>query len=136
MRFIPILGAALIAIPAAAAAAQPAGSSAPMPPTGATAPATGAAPSTSAPSTSAAPSTAPSASASATVTAGLPVKDKAGVAIGQIADVKTDASGKRIATIHMGADSFAVDTAALAVDNGTATINATQAQIKAMLPKK
>jgi uncharacterized protein YrrD len=70
------------------------------------------------------------------VTAGLPVKDKTGATIGQVADVKADASGKQVATIKMGADTFAVDTSALAVDNGAAMINATQAELKAMLPKK
>jgi hypothetical protein len=70
------------------------------------------------------------------VTAGLPVKDKTGASIGQVTEVKADASGKQVATIRMGADTFAVDTSALAVDNGTATINATQSELKAMLPKK
>jgi hypothetical protein len=64
------------------------------------------------------------------------VKDKTGANIGQVTDVKADASGKQVATIKMGADTFAVDTAALAVDNGAAMINATQAELKAMLPKK
>jgi hypothetical protein len=70
------------------------------------------------------------------VTAGLPVKDKTGANIGQVTEVKADASGKQVATIRMGADTFAVDTSALAVDNGAAMINATQAELKAMLPKK
>ena len=35
----------------------------------------------------------------------------------------------------MGADTFAVDTSSLAVDNGAATINATQAEIKGMMKK-
>jgi hypothetical protein len=70
------------------------------------------------------------------VTAGLPVKDKTGASIGQVTEVKADASGKQVATIRMGADTFAVDTSALAVDNGAAMINATQAELKSMLPKK
>lgn len=125
MRFIPVLGAALILIPAAAAA-QPAGTpSAP--------PSAAASPPASADSTVGATT---GATANAAVTAGLPVKDKTGLSIGQVTQVKADASGKQVATIKMGADSFAVDSAALAVDNGAATINATQAEIKAMLPKK
>jgi hypothetical protein len=84
------------------------------------------------PSTS---SAAPATAAGGAVTAGLPVKDKNGATIGSVADVKTDASGKKVATIRMGADSFAVDTSALVVDNGAAVINATQAEIKSMLPK-
>src|SRR5262249_7250540 len=79
--------------------------------------------------------TSPSTSAAAPLTAGLPVKDKNGATIGSVADVKTDASGKKVATIKMGADSFAVDASALAVDNGSAMINATQDEIKKMLPK-
>jgi hypothetical protein len=71
----------------------------------------------------------------AAVTVGLPVKDKNGMTIGSVADVKTETSGEQVATIRIGADSFAVDTSALAVDNGAAVINATEAQIKAMLPK-
>lgn len=73
--------------------------------------------------------------AAGTVTAGLPVKDKNGTTIGSVTEVKTDAGGKKVATIKMGADSFAVDSSALAVDNGAAVINSTQAEIKAMLPK-
>ena len=36
----------------------------------------------------------------------------------------------------MGADTFTVDTNKLGVQGGAATINATQADIKKMLPKK
>jgi hypothetical protein len=67
------------------------------------------------------------------VTPGLPVTDKTGAKIGSVADVKTDASGKKVATIKMGADTFAVDTSALAVENGSAKINASQAEIRSML---
>lgn len=76
-----------------------------------------------------------SSTATAAVTAGLPVKDKTGATIGSVADVKTDASGKQVATIQMGADKFAVDTSAIAVENGAAVINASQSEIKSMLPK-
>lgn len=74
------------------------------------------------------------AGANASVTAGMTVKDKTGASIGQVADVKAD-GGKTMATIKMGADTFAVDSANLAVDGGAATINATQAEIKQMLKK-
>jgi hypothetical protein len=73
--------------------------------------------------------------AAASLTPGLPVKDKTGATIGSVADVKTDTAGKKVATIKMGADSFAVDASALAVDNGAVTINATQAEINTMLHK-
>ena len=69
------------------------------------------------------------------VTAGLTVKDNTGAAIGQVADVKTDASGKSMATIKMGTKSFQVPASNLAVENGAATINLTKAQIDAQLPK-
>lgn len=91
-------------------------------------------------SAAAQPSTAPPSASStqpgAAITAGLPVKDKTGAVIGEITQVKPDASGKQLATIKMGDDSFAVDAAALAVENGAAVINATQAELKAMMPKK
>jgi hypothetical protein len=61
----------------------------------------------------------------------MSVKDSAGVTIGQVTAVKSG-----VATIKMGADTFAVDTSKLGVQNGTATINATQADIRKMMPKK
>jgi hypothetical protein len=67
---------------------------------------------------------------------GLPVKDNTGATIGQIASLQNDASGKQMAVIKMGADSFSVTAANLAVDNGAATINLTQAQITDRLHKK
>ena len=70
-------------------------------------------------SAAAAPPSQPAAGASASGTntaataqdlsAGLAVKDSTGAAIGQISGVKTDAGGKRVATIKMGSSSFAVD---------------------------
>lgn len=124
MRFVPILSAIALAVPAIAAAQATGGASS------STSPAAG--------STAASqPSASTDATAgAATVKAGLQVKDKTGANIGQVTDVKADASGKQVATIKMGADTFAVDTSALAVDNSGATINATQAELKAMLPKK
>ncbi|HEX2559672.1 hypothetical protein [Phenylobacterium sp.] len=95
-----------------------------------------------APSSATAEAAAPAAAGKATasaaaadVAAGQSVKDKTGAVIGQVAEVKPDASGKATATIKMGADTFAVDTAALAVQDGAAVINATQAEIQAMLKK-
>ena len=69
----------------------------------------------------------------AAVTSGLTVKDNTGAVIGQVTDVKPGPSGKPVAVIKMGTDSFSVDTDKLAVANGAASINATQAQLKAML---
>ncbi len=75
------------------------------------------------------------ASANAPITSGLSVKDKSGATIGQITQVKPDAGGKQTATIKMGADSFAVDTSALVVQNGAAVINSTQAELQGMIKK-
>jgi hypothetical protein len=74
------------------------------------------------------------AGANASVTAGMTVKDKTGASIGQVSDVKSD-GGKTMATIKMGAETFAVDASNLGVADGSATINATQAEIQQMLKK-
>jgi hypothetical protein len=74
------------------------------------------------------------AAASAKITAGLSVKDNTGATIGQVSEVKAS-GGKQMATIKMGAESFAVDTSSLAVADGAATINATQAELKDMIKK-
>jgi uncharacterized Zn-binding protein involved in type VI secretion len=63
------------------------------------------------------------------------VKDNTGATIGQITQLKPDASGKQVATIKMGSDTFAVDGANLAVQDGAATINATQAELQGMIKK-
>jgi len=52
-----------------------------------------------------------------------------------VSAVKPDSAGKQVATIKMGADSFTVDTDKLAVADGSATINATADELKAMLKK-
>lgn len=85
------------------------------------------------PSTGAAPS-AGQAGADASVTTGMTVKDKTGATIGQVSDVKTE-GGKTMATIKMGAETFAVDAANLGVAGGSAMINASQAEIQQMLKK-
>ncbi|HEY2048114.1 MAG TPA: hypothetical protein VGH03_02140 [Caulobacteraceae bacterium] len=73
-------------------------------------------------------------SATAQAAAGQPVKDKTGATIGQITEVKPSPSGdKQVATIKMDDKSFSVDTAALLVQNGSATINASKSEILAML---
>ncbi len=61
----------------------------------------------------------------------MSVKDNTGALIGEVSDVKAG-----VATIKMGADTFTVDTNKLAVADGAATINATQADIRGMLKKK
>lgn len=144
-----LAAAAILALSAAPALAQPGRSAADpaSPPTTSATPPAGAAPSTGAPAkapadepadTTAGASGAASASAAGAdvaVRTGMSVKDNTGATIGQISDVKTGADGKTTATIKMGADTFAVDTASLAVSGEAATVNATQADIKKMLKK-
>jgi hypothetical protein len=128
MRSFVKLGAAVLALsiaaPALAQTTEPAGQTAPP----ASSPAD--------PATAGA-ATAPGATtpAAAPVAVGQPVKDNTGATIGEVAEVKPDASGKQMATIKMGANTFAVDTANLAVRDGATLINATQAEILAMLKK-
>jgi hypothetical protein len=103
------------------------------PPTAAP-PASTATPATSAPPSATAPTgadAAANAGASATVMSGMSVKDNTGALIGE---VKSVAGG--VATIQMGADTFTVDSSKLGVAGGAATINATQAELKKMLPPK
>jgi hypothetical protein len=61
----------------------------------------------------------------------MSVKDNTGALIGEVTDLKGG-----VATIKMGSDTFTVDSSKLAVQGGAATINATQAELKKMLPKK
>ena len=106
----------------------------PLPPVGATeapdASASSAPTAAPMPSTGTRTDTAATASA-ASVSTGMSVKDNTGAIIGEVSAVKAG-----IATIKMGADVFTVDTNKLAVQDGAATVNATQADIRGMLKKK
>jgi len=144
---LAISGPALAQAPSSSTAAKspPPNSTAAAPST--TAPSTAAPsttpPSTSAPATSAAPpasssaptgsasDTAANAGASTTLTTGMSVKDNTGAIIGEVKALKGG-----VATITMGSDTFTVDASKLGVQGGTAMINASQADIKKMLPKK
>ena len=132
--------AAMFALAAPALAGQaPAGAGAVNPPTTAAPPATTtpAAPATSAPAAPAASAaTGVDASATASITTGMSVKDNTGAIIGEVTAVKPDATGQNLATIKMGSDVFTVETNKLALQGGSATINASQAELKSMLPKK
>lgn len=75
---------------------------------------------------------APASATATTLSVGLPVKDKTGVVIGQIADLKSGASGQT-ATVKMGDQAFAIGAQSFVVQNGAAVINATQAELKAMI---
>jgi len=114
---------------AGAAMAQPASQGAAPPSASTSAPP--ADPATAPPSTGTSTDTAATASAGASVSTGMSVKDNTGALIGEVSDVKAG-----VATIKMGTDTFTVDTTKLAVQNGAATINATQADIRGMLKKK
>ena len=106
----------------------------PLPPVGATeapdASASSAPTAAPMPSTGTRTDTAATASA-ASVSTGMSVKDNTGAIIGEVSAVKAG-----IATIKMGADVFTVDNDKLAVQDGAATVNATQADIRGMLKKK
>lgn len=82
---------------------------------------------TQAPTGSAA-ATSATAPASGALAAGMPVKDKTGVTIGSITDLK----GQQ-ATVKMGDQSFAIGAESFVVQNGAAVINATQAELKQMI---
>jgi hypothetical protein len=150
MRSILTFGATAVALAIALpAAAQTTGSTAKSPASPPSNSSTASSPSTS--STSAAPpsdssTTAPPSTASsgtaadtsattAALAVGLTVKDNTGAPIGQITQLKPDASGKQVATIKMGSDTFAVDGANLAVQDGAAVINATQTELQGMIKK-
>ena len=66
---------------------------------------------------------------------GLSVKDAAGATVGKLTDLKTDASGKLMATITMGADTVAVEADKLTAKDGAATVSLTQAELKDMAKK-
>jgi hypothetical protein len=136
MRSILTFGAAAlalaIALPAAAGDKAKTSSDAAPPAADAAAPAAAADPAGAAADTSTA---ATSSSAGAALSVGLSVKDKTGTTIGQITEVKPDAAGKQVATVKMGTQTFAVDGSSLAVQNGSAVINATQAELQDMIKK-
>jgi hypothetical protein len=133
--------AAIFALPVAGLAASPTAA-----PAGTPAAASASAPASaqSAPSESApAASTGAAANTSANTPAptqplatGMTVKDNTGASIGQIAKLAADSSGKTMATIKMGADTFQAPAEVLAVQDGAATINLTKAEIDAQLHGK
>jgi hypothetical protein len=71
--------------------------------------------------------------AAPTLSVGQPVKDKTGVVIGEIADLKPDSAGGQTATVKMGDKSFAIGSQSFVVQDGAAMLNATQAELKAMI---
>ncbi|MGZ5986986.1 MAG: hypothetical protein ACXWK7_18830 [Caulobacteraceae bacterium] len=123
--------------PAGASAAATTTTTTAAPPASAAAPATTTTTTAQAapPATSATPATGADASAnagaSATVMSGMSVKDNTGALIGEVKAVKG-----AVATIAMGSDTFNVDTDKLGVKDGVASINASQAELKKMLPAK
>jgi hypothetical protein len=145
------VGAPVLAVakakPDAATAATPAtpaapGSSSATPATPATPPAStppeGTPPSSSTPPGASGAATGSSSDTSATAPAsaiatGMSLKDNTGAVIGSVTDIKADSSGQKMAVIKMGADQFSVATNNLAVQDGAAVINMTQAELAAKL---
>ena len=85
-------------------------------------------------STGSAANTSATTSSTSQLTTGLTVKDRNGAAIGQIADISTDAkTGQQLATIQMGSEAFRLPVDRLGVFNGAANVNLTQADIEAQL---
>jgi hypothetical protein len=140
---IRLAATALIAALAAAPAFAQTTAATPPAPAGST-PSPSTAPSASTAPTAGETAGAPASTGTATNTnavalsTGLTVKDNTGAAIGQITDIAADKSGTQLATIKMGTDSFRLPTDRLAVQNGAAVVNLTQAQIEDELhpPKK
>jgi hypothetical protein len=133
---IAIAGPALAQLPAPAVTAPlatpPSSAVEPLPtapPAAAPAPAAPAASATA--RTGASTDTAANAGASTTLMSGMSVKDNSGALIGEVKSIKAG-----VATIQMGSDTFTVDSSKLGVAGGAATINATQAELKKMLPAK
>ena len=75
--------------------------------------------------------TAARASSGASVTTGMSVKDNTGALIGEVSALKGG-----VATIRMGSDTFTVDSDKLGVADGVATINASQSELRKMLPPR
>lgn len=71
--------------------------------------------------------------ATAPLASGMTVKDNTGATVGVISKLAADSSGGQMVTIKMGADSFQVPAANLAVNSGAAEINLTKAQIQSQL---
>jgi hypothetical protein len=133
-----LAAATAIAGPAFAQATSPTKEAAPQtaaPQSAAPAPTAGQGPTSSTPApgatTSSGTDAAANAGASTEVMSGMSVKDKSGAMIGEVKSVKGG-----IATIQMGSDTFTVETNKLGVSGGAANINASQADLKKMLPGK
>lgn len=69
------------------------------------------------------------------LTVGLAVKDSTGATVGKLTDLKTDASGKQMATIRMGANDVSIGADRLKVKDGAAVADATKAELKTMAKK-
>ena len=62
---------------------------------------------------------------------GSSVRDSAGSSVGTLTDLKTDADGKRWATIRMGTEDVSVEADRLSAKDGGLTIGMTQNQLRA-----
>jgi hypothetical protein len=84
------------------------------------------------PPSSNANASAPVGPTSTALAVGLPVKDKTGVVIGSITELKPGAGGQT-ATVKMGDQTFAIGAQSFVVQNGAAVINATQDELRQMI---
>ena len=66
---------------------------------------------------------------------GLSVKDSTGATVGKLTDLKTDASGKQMATIRMGAHDVSIGADRLKVKDGAAVADATKTELQSMAKK-
>jgi len=66
---------------------------------------------------------------------GLSVKDSTGAIVGKLTDLKTDASGKQMATIRMGAHDVSIGADRLKVKDGAAVADATKTELQSMTKK-
>jgi hypothetical protein len=66
---------------------------------------------------------------------GMAVNDSTGLTVGKLSELKPDATGKPFATLQLGAETVTVEADRLTVRGQVASINATQAELKAMAVK-
>jgi hypothetical protein len=69
------------------------------------------------------------------LTVGLTVKDSTGATVGKLIALKTDASGKEMATIHMGTHDVSIGADRLKVKDGAAVADATKTELQTMAKK-
>jgi hypothetical protein len=66
---------------------------------------------------------------------GLTVKDKNGILLGEVLEVRSEPTGRQTVIIKMGENTLAVDQTSLTYDEAAAYMNATLYQLKAVLQR-